>query len=71
MSAPEQSCFHRRADGVDLHVRLTPRAAKDEVGGVETMADGRAHLSARVRAVPEKGAANAALDDLIGPARRY
>lgn len=29
------------------------------------MADGRAHLAARVRAVPEKGAANAALEKIL------
>jgi uncharacterized protein YggU (UPF0235/DUF167 family) len=31
-------------------------------------ADGRSHLKARVRAVPEKGAANAALEKLVAKA---
>ncbi|MDQ6432584.1 DUF167 family protein [Mesorhizobium sp. LHD-90] len=53
------------AGGVELFVRLTPKAAADRIGGVETAADGRSHLAAKVRAVPEKGAANAALERLV------
>lgn len=60
--------FRECRDGVELFVRLTPRAGKDAVDGVETTADGRSHLSARVRAVPEKGAANAALERLLAVA---
>lgn len=52
-------------DGVLLVVRLTPRAGADSVGGIEHDAAGRAHLTAKVRAVPEKGRANAALERLI------
>ncbi len=54
-----------RDDGLDLYVRLTPKASKDELCGVETAADGKVHARARVRAVPEKGAANAALEKLV------
>ena len=54
-----------RDDGIDIHVRLTPRASKDAIEGVEEKMDGRPHLNARVRAVPEKGAANAALEKLV------
>lgn len=46
-------------------VRLTPRAAKDAIGGQKAGADGRTYLVAHVRAVPEKGAANAALEKLL------
>jgi uncharacterized protein (TIGR00251 family) len=52
-------------DGVRLVVRLTPRGGRDALEGIETLADGRAVLKARVRAAPEKGAANAALVDLV------
>jgi uncharacterized protein YggU (UPF0235/DUF167 family) len=51
--------------GIELFVRLTPHAAKDEIGSIETTADGREHLAARVRAVPDKGKANAALEKLV------
>ncbi|RWM32211.1 DUF167 family protein [Mesorhizobium sp.] len=66
MSAP----FRPRDDGIDLFVRLTPKAALDRIEGVETAADGRSHLKARVRAVPENGAANAALERMMAKALR-
>jgi uncharacterized protein (TIGR00251 family) len=52
-------------DGLLLAVRLTPKGGRDEVNGIETLSDGRAVLKARVRALPEDGAANAALVKLI------
>ena len=61
MSAP----FRARENGIDLFVRLTPKSSVDRVEGVETAADGRSHLKARVRAVPENGAANQALERLV------
>lgn len=60
--------FRERDDGVELFVRLTPRSSRDAVEGVEATADGRSHLAARVRAVPEKGEANAALEKLLATA---
>ena len=64
MSSP----FRPRDDGIDLYVRLTPKAALDRIDGVETAADGRSHLKARVRAVPESGAANQALERMMAKA---
>jgi uncharacterized protein YggU (UPF0235/DUF167 family) len=43
---------------------LTPKSARDAVEGHTETADGSA-LQVRVRAVPEDGAANAALEGLI------
>ncbi len=54
-----------RKDGIDLFVRLTPKSSAEALEGAETSADGRRHLKARVRAVPEKGAANTALEKLL------
>jgi len=48
-----------------LRVRLTPRGGRDAVEGVELLAGGEAVLKVRVRAAPEKGLANAALEKLI------
>jgi uncharacterized protein YggU (UPF0235/DUF167 family) len=48
-----------------LEVRLTPRAARDAIEGEKLLSDGRRVLAARVRAVPEKGAANESLLRLI------
>ncbi|MEJ0051292.1 MAG: DUF167 family protein [Methylovirgula sp.] len=54
-----------REDGVVVIVRLTPKSSRDEIAGVEHLSDGRAVLKARVRAVPEAGAANEALIRLL------
>lgn len=62
--------YRRRDDGIELFVRLTPKAARDALEGVEQTADGHSHLKARVRAVPEKGAANAALARLVAKSLR-
>lgn len=51
-----------------LRVRLTPNASADRIEGIEHTADGSAHLKCRVRAIPEKGAANAALETLLARA---
>ena len=54
--------------GLVISVRLTPKAALDRIDGIATLADGRTVLKARVRAVPEKGKANAALEALLAKA---
>lgn len=45
-------------------MRLTPRSQRDSIDGLEETAEGPA-LKARVRAIPESGAANAALERLV------
>ena len=45
-------------------VRLTPKSSRDEIVGVEDFA-GEAVLKARVRALPEEGRANEALERLV------
>jgi len=57
--------WRTRADGLVLTIRLTPRSKTDAVEGLAQLADGRSVVKARVRAVPEAGAANAALIRLI------
>ncbi|RUV59723.1 DUF167 domain-containing protein [Mesorhizobium sp. M5C.F.Ca.IN.020.29.1.1] len=64
MTAP----FRLRDDGVEMFVRLTPKTAMDRLEGIEISADGRSHLKARVRALPENGAANQALERLVAKA---
>ena len=56
--------LRRSRDGVILPVRLTPKSSRDEVVGVEDHG-GEGVLKARVRAVPEAGRANEALETLI------
>jgi uncharacterized protein YggU (UPF0235/DUF167 family) len=52
-------------DGVEVRVRATPRAGRDAIDGLETLADGRTALKIRVRAAPEDGAANEAVRRLL------
>ncbi|MBK5264722.1 MAG: DUF167 domain-containing protein [Alphaproteobacteria bacterium] len=56
-----------RLDGADvrLSIRLTPRSAKEAVGGIWQDSQGAVWLCASVRAIPEKGRANAALIKLL------
>ncbi len=58
------------AGGVAIWVRLTPKGGRDAIEGVETLADGRRVLKARVRAAPEDGRANAALVELVARSLR-
>ncbi|MGX1786406.1 DUF167 family protein [Bosea sp. NPDC055332] len=52
-------------DGLAISIRLTPRGGRDGIDGIETLADGRQVLKARVRAAPSDGEANAALIALL------
>ncbi len=56
------------AEGLDIRVRLTPRGGADRIDGVTALSGGSRVLAARVRAVPEKGSANAALEKLVAGA---
>jgi uncharacterized protein YggU (UPF0235/DUF167 family) len=58
----------RAGGGFRLRVRLTPKSSSDGVDGPGTDASGAVFLKARVRAAPEKGAANAALEALLAKA---
>ena len=56
------------AAGVRIAVRLTPKSSRDLIEGLSATRDGRPALAVKVRAVPEKGAANAALLRLLAAA---
>jgi uncharacterized protein (TIGR00251 family) len=62
------SCYRREPDGLTLHVRVTPNAGADRIEGPEIRDDGGAVLRIRVRAVPDKGKANAAVIALLAKA---
>lgn len=65
MSVPVKDKPYRVVAGtVILRVRLTPKSSRDAVEDLTATADGPA-LKARVRAVPEDGKANAALEKLV------
>ena len=48
-----------------LVVRVQPNASADSIGDWESDAAGRRYLKVRVRAVPEGGKANAAVEKLV------
>lgn len=64
MSGP----FTRRGADLVVAVRLTPKSARDGVEGISALSDGRRVLACRVRAVPENGRANGALEMLLADA---
>ena len=51
-----------------LRVRLTPAGGADRVEGVAVDSAGEPHIKARVRAAPEDGKANAALEAMLAKA---
>jgi uncharacterized protein (TIGR00251 family) len=54
--------------GVSVALRVTPRGGRDEIDGVETLANGRAVVKVRVRAIAEGGEANRAVTELLARA---
>jgi uncharacterized protein (TIGR00251 family) len=55
-------------NGVRLELRVTPNAGRDAIEGIEIRDDGGAVLRCRVKAVPDKGKANAAVIALLAKA---
>lgn len=53
------------AQGVCIALRVTPRGGRDQIDGVETLANGRSVVKVRVRAIAESGEANRAVMELL------
>lgn len=68
MSAPGSKPWRAVEDGIEVAIRLTPKSSADRLEGTETDDAGRSHFRARVRAIPDKGAANTALCKLAAKA---
>jgi uncharacterized protein (TIGR00251 family) len=54
--------------GISIALRVTPRGGRDGIDGIETLADGRAVVKVRVRAIAEGGEANRAVTELLAKA---
>jgi uncharacterized protein len=53
------------AQGISVALRVTPRGGRDDIDGIETLADGRRVIKLRVRAVADGGEANRAVSELL------
>ena len=49
------------ATGISIALRVTPRGGRDDIDGIEQLADGRSVLKVRVRAIADGGEANKAV----------
>jgi uncharacterized protein (TIGR00251 family) len=54
--------------GIHVALRVTPRGGRDEIDGIDRLADGRAVLKVRVRAIADGGKANRAVTELLARA---
>ena len=54
--------------GISVTLRVTPRGGRDEIDGLERLADGRDVLKVRVRAIADGGEANRAVTELLAKA---
>ena len=54
--------------GINVTLRVTPRGGRDDIDGLETLADGRMVVTVRVRAIAEGGEANRAVTELLARA---
>ena len=61
---PDDLPWRQTDTGAIVRIRLTPKASRDAVVGMEDTGDGLA-LKVAVRALPHAGAANAALTRLV------
>ena len=55
-------------DGISVALRVTPRGGRDDIDGIETLANGRSVVKVRVRAIAEGGEANRAVTELLAKA---
>src|ERR1700733_7494162 len=54
--------------GISIALRVTPGGGRDDIDGVETLANGRIVVKVRVRAIAEGGEANRAVMELLAKA---
>ena len=54
--------------GVSVALRVTPRGGRDDIDGLEMLANGRTVVKVRVRAIADGGEANRAVTELLAKA---
>ena len=68
MADPSTVPWRYSTEGISVALRVTPRGGRDEIDGIETLANGRSVVKLRVRAVAEGGEANRAVTELLAKA---
>ena len=68
MADPRSDPWRYSTGGISVALRVTPRGGRDEIDGVETLADGRSVVKVRVRAIADGGQANRAVTELLAKA---
>jgi uncharacterized protein (TIGR00251 family) len=68
MADPRSDPWRYSTQGVSVALRVTPRGGRDDIDGVETLADGRSVVKVRVRAIADGGQANRAVTELLAKA---
>ncbi len=54
--------------GISIALRVTPHGGRDEIDGLERLADGRNVVKVRVRTIADGGEANRAVTELLAKA---
>src|SRR5258708_32105919 len=54
--------------GISVALRVTPRGGRDDIDGLETLANGRTVVKVRGRAIAEGGEANRAVAEVLAKA---
>jgi uncharacterized protein (TIGR00251 family) len=54
--------------GISVALRVTPRGGRDDINGIETLANGRKVVKVRVRAIADGGEANRAVIAMLAKA---
>lgn len=65
MADPRPCPWRYSPEGVSIAVRVTPRGGRDDIDGIEVLANGRSVVKVRVRAIAEGGEANRAVTELL------
>ncbi len=68
MADPRSDPWRHSTQGISVALRVTPRGGRDDIDGIETLADGRAVVKVRVRAIADGGQANRAVTELLAKA---
>jgi len=55
-------------EGISVALRVTPRGGRDDIDGLEKLANGRVVVKVRIRAIADGGEANRAVTELLAKA---